>query len=334
MLTTDARRTGSAPARVAAYGRVPDHRDTIFKQKALLIQRFNSIIQQHSDRLYSGVYIDSGTSHDQLDALLDRCREGKVDTIITTTLAALSLRRDELYRTLSELKDLGVDVVFLDEDLSTAGEGGDALLSTLASFLKPEKPPKPVAVPYGVGDEEEAVVVQRIFSLYLAGHARTLIASALNADHIPPPKSDLKKDYSAWTYCDIRRILDNPIYTDEGLIDEETWNRSQVEAARRNGAYGRRPPAASPLRDLITCGVCGNHFTRRERGKSSLWLCKTYLRGSRVACPSRCIREDKLLCILSETVGNDMEALDNITVWPDGRLVISTTTKEYERNWR
>jgi hypothetical protein len=29
-----------------------------------------------------------------------------------------------------------------------------------------------------------------------------------------------------------------------------------------------------------------------------------------------------------------MEALDNITVWPDGRLVISTTTKEYERNWR
>ena len=334
MMTTDAWGTGQSPVRVAAYGRVPDHRDTIFKQKALLIQRFNSIIQQHSGWVYSGVFIDSGTSHDQLDALLDRCRGEEVDVIISTTLAALSLRRDELYRTLSELKNLGVDIDFIEEDLSTAGEGGDALLSTLASFLKPEKPPKPVAVPYGVGDEEEAAVVQRIFSLFLEGYGRMPIAAGLNADHIPPPNTNIKKDCSAWTYCDIRKILADPVYRDEGLIDEQTWKRTQAEAAQRNSAYGRRPPAASPLRGLITCGVCGNHFTRRERGKSSIWLCKTYLKHSRATCPSRCIREDKLFSILSETVGSDVEALDNITVWPDGKLVISTDHAEFERTWR
>ena len=334
MVTTDTRRTGQGvtPVCVAAYGRVPGHRDALFKEKATLIQRFSEIIQQNGNWEYSGVFIDSGTGHDQLDVLLSRCREGAVNTIITASMNTLSLRREELYRTLSELKDLGVGIDFIDEDLSTTGEGGDELLSTLASFSKPEKPKKPPFVPYGIGDEEEIAVVQRIFSLFLSGHGRSPIAEQLNADCVPPPHSDLKKDGSAWTYCDIRRILADPVYAKEGLIDEQTWSRTQAEASRRNSAYGRRPPAASPLRDLNTCGVCGNHFTRRERGRSSLWLCKTYLRGSRSACPSRCIREAMLLDIINEVTGG-VGDVDNITVYPDGSLVINTSTGEYERKW-
>ena len=200
---------------------------------------------------------------------------------------ALGLRKDDLFKALTELNDLGVTINFIDENLSTEGGSGEQLLSTLASFLKPVKPPKPVTVPYGIGDEDEAAVVERIFSLFLEGHGRTPIASALNADHIPPPITDSKKDCAAWTYCDIRRILADPVYRDGGIITAEMWDAAFTEQTRRHGSYGRRPPAASPLRGLITCGVCGDHFTRRERGKSSLWLCKTYLRGSRTACPSR-----------------------------------------------
>ena len=325
--------TEGQSVRIAAYGRIPGHKDALFKQKAELIQRFSEIISSRANSQYSGVFIDAGSSHNQLDVLLDRCRGGTVDTIITASMNTLSMRREELYRTLSELKNLGVDIDFIDEGLNTSGEGGEELLSTLASFLKPVKQPKPVTVPYGIGDEEEAAVVQCIFSLFLEGHGRTPIASALNADHVPPPITDIKKDCAAWTYCDIRRILADPVYRDEGLIDEQTWKHTQAEASRRNGAYGRRPPAASPLRGLITCGVCGDHFTRRERGKSSLWLCKTYLRGSRASCPSRCIREDKLFSIINEAVGG-VGDVDNITVWPDGRLVISTSEADFERTWR
>ncbi len=325
--------TEGLSVRIAAYGRIPGHKDALFKQKAALIQRFSEIISGRENSQYSGAFIDSGTGHDQLDALLNRCRGGAVDTIITASMNTLSLRRDELYRTLSELQDLGVDIDFLDEGMSTSGEDGDALLSTLASFLKPEKSPKPTTVPYGVGDEDEAEVVKRVFDMFLAGHGRTPIASALNADHVPPPITDIKKDCSTWTYCDIRRILADPVYRDEGIITTEVWDAVNTESSRRHGSYGRRPPAASPLRNLITCGVCGDHFTRRERGKSSLWLCKTYLRGSRAACPSRCIREDRLLEIINRTVGDDAEAVDNITIWPDGRLVIHTPTDEIETTW-
>jgi hypothetical protein len=318
--------------RIAAYGRIPGHRDALFKQKAAMIQRFSEIIISRANSQYGGIFIDAGSSHDQLDALLSHSREGAVDTIITASMNTLSLRREELYRTLSELKDLGVDVDFLDEGLNTSGEGGEELLSTLASFLKPPKIKKTDPAPYGIGDEEEAAVVQRIFSLFLEGYGRTPIAAMLNADHVPPPITDIKKDCAAWTYCDIRRILADPVYRDEGLIDEQTWKHTQAEASRRNGAYGRRPPAASPLRGLITCGVCGDHFTRRERGKSSLWLCKTYLRGSRASCPSRCIREDKLFSIINEAVSG-VGDVDNITVWPDGHLIINTPTGDFEKNW-
>ena len=314
---------------VAAYGRISGHKDAMFKEKAALIQYFNAIIQKQDGWLYSGLYIDSGSSHDQLEDLLRCCREGVVDTIITASMTTLSLRRDELYRKLSELKDLGVAIEFIDEGLNTVGECGEALLSTLASFLKPVKPPKPVTVPYGIGDDEEAEVVQRIYSLFLSGHGRTPIATQLNDDLVPPPHLDIKRDRTAWTYSDIRRILSDPVYKDEGLIDEETWNHTQTEASRRRRSYCRRPPSASPLRGLITCGICGNQYTRRERGRSSHWLCRTYLKRGREACPSRCILETKLLALLGSG-----GAVDNITVYPDGRLTINTPTDSIERKWR
>ena len=315
--------------RIAAYGRISGHKDVMFKEKAALIRHYNAIIQQHDEWLYSGIYIDNGSNHDQLEELLNRCREGAVETIITASMNTLSLRRDELYKTLSELRGLGVEIEFQNEEISTAGEGGETLLSTLASLLKSVKPPRPTPVSYGVGDEEEGDVVRRIFSLFLAGYGRTPIAAVLNSEDVAPPRLDIKKDSTAWTYCDIRRILDDPIYVKEGIISPETWEAACTEHNRRRENYGRRPANTSPLAGLITCGVCGNHYTRRERGRSSLWLCKTYLKRGRDACPSRCIREDRLLALL----GSD-GALDNITVYPDGRLIINTPTVAIERKWR
>lgn len=315
--------------RTAGYGRVRGNKP--LRGKAALIQRFSSIIQENPGWFYSGLFIDSGTSHDQLNALFDQCRGQKIDQLIIPSVKDLSLRNEKLYQILEDLRALNIAIRFLDDDLDTVGENGDEMLFVLSSFLKPPKPEKEVPTPYGIGDEEEAVIVRRIFTLFLSGQGRATIATQLNDGHVPPPHNDLKKDYTSWTYCDIRRILDDPMYADEGIIDEQTWERSRAESQKRAGSYGRRPPTTSPLRGVITCGVCGDHFTRRERGRSSIWLCKTYLHGSRVACPSRCIREDRLLAILNEMVedGN----VDNITVWPDGMLRINTGTEEYERTW-
>ena len=49
----------------------------------------------------------------------------------------------------------------------------------------------------------------------------------------------------------------------------------------------------------------------------------------REACPSRSILETKLLALLGSG-----GAVDNITVYPDGRLTINTPTDSIERKWR
>ena len=335
--------------RVAAYGRVSASIGTAIREKSALIQRYADIISNQPEWSFAGIYIDSGSSHEQFNALMDRCGEGTVDTVLTASLTTFALRREALFKSLQQLRDNGVTVNFIDENLTTADESGDALLSTLASFLKPSKPPKPATVPYGFGDDDEAAVVQRIFSLFLSGHGRTPIATMLNNNHVPSPTAGLPPEQRGisildWTYCDIRRILSDPIYVKEGIIDAETWARANTEQNRRTQSYGRRPPANSPLFGLITCGICGSQFSRRERGKGSIWLCRTYLKKGHAVCPSRCIREDTLQTLLSEAVGmkesvdtaesvDTTESVDNITVWPDGELVINTGNREIRRRW-
>ena len=313
--------------RVAAYGRIPDQKDAKLTARAGLIQRFVSLIAEQEEWHFSGVYVDSGTGHLKFYQMLDECRCGTIDLILASSMNALGLRKDDLFKTLNEMNDLGVTINFIDDNLSTDGGSGEQLLSTLASFLKPPKPPKVIPAPYGIGDEEEEEVVKRIFSLFLQGYGRSPIAAFLNEEGIPGPKG------SAWNYCDIRRILSDPVYREEGVIDEETWKRVTTEVAKRSSSYGYRKPSTNPFAGLITCGVCGNTFTHRERGKLTNWVCRKYLKHGPAGCPSKCIRERALIGILSD-VGLETPDIDNITIWPDGRMVINTHKDDINMQWR
>ena len=313
--------------RVAAYGRVPDQKDAKLTARAGLIQRFVSLIAEQEEWHFSGVYVDSGTGHLKFYQMLDECRCGTIDLILASSMNALGLRKDDLFKTLNEMNDLGVTINFIDDNLSTDGGSGEQLLSTLASFLKPPKPPKVIPAPYGIGDEEEEEVVKRIFSLFLQGYGRSPIAILLNREGIPGPKG------YAWNYCDIRRILSDPVYREEGVIDEETWKRVTTEVAKRSSSYGYRKPSTNPFAGLITCGVCGNTFTHRERGKLTNWVCRKYLKHGTGGCLSKCIREKTLINILSDA-RVDICNIDNITIWPDGRMVINSPSKDIEVTWR
>ena len=313
--------------RVAAYGRVPDQKDAKLTARAGLIQRFVSLIAEQEEWHFSGVYVDSGTGHLKFYQMLDECRCGTIDLILASSMNALGLRKDDLFKTLNEMNDLGVTINFIDVNLSTDGGSGEQLLSTLASFLKPPKPPKVIPAPYGIGDEEEEEVVKRIFSLFLQGYGRSPIATLLNREGIPGPKG------SAWNYCDIRRILSDPVYREEGVIDEETWKRVTTEVAKRSSSYGYRKPSTNPFAGLINCGVCGNTFTHRERGMLTNLVCRKYLKHGPAGWPSKCIREKTLINILSDA-RVDICNIDNITIWPDGRMVINTHTGDINTQWR
>ena len=86
---------------------------------------------------------------------------------------------------------------------------------------------------------------------------------------------------------------------------------------------------------IITCGVCGRSFSRRDRGTSTLWLCRNYIKKSPTGCSSKGIRERLLKEIVSSTLGEggleEVDRVDNITVYPDSRLIITVDDEEIEK---
>lgn len=307
---------------VAAYGRVPAQKDAMLREMVDQITHYGAIIQQHSDWIYSGVFIDSGSGRTKLNELLEACRGGAIDLVLVASIDTLGLDKMELLNILGELRDNSVDMHFRKERVQLLSEDGDMLISALALYVSPPKETPEESDVYGLRNEAEGEIIRRVFALFFSGLGRIPIADALNRDGIPSPKR------TVWTYCDVKRIMKEEAYKDT-LIDSAMWERAKAEEARRSSAYGYRQKGTHPLTDLITCGVCGATFTRRERGKSSLWLCRTYMTKGKAVCSSRGIREKVLL----ELIGKEGN-LDNITVFPDGRLVISANNLDCERRWR
>ncbi|SRR5579871_3283964 len=77
-------------------------------------------------------------------------------------------------------------------------------------------------------DRDEAVVVRRIFELYVAGYSPKTIVRLLNDEKVPPPRPARGRRLRGWTWTTVSGsskkafgILHNPIY-----IGRIVWNRS------------------------------------------------------------------------------------------------------------
>ena len=81
-------------------------------------------------------------------------------------------------------------------------------------------------------DEEEAIVVRRIFSMSASGLSLKLMAKELNADGIPPPRGTKKKTKPSWVYTAIREMLRRDIY--RGRV---VWNKRKYK--KRPGTNNR-----------------------------------------------------------------------------------------------
>ena len=135
----------------------------------------------------------------------------------------------------------------------------------------------------------------------------------------------------------------------EAIIDQETFYRVQDELKRRAEQYETGNSVVkdhNPLAQKITCGLCGKHFIRRfgntaAKYKRPLWICQTYLTKTKAACPSRRISEKVLLPILAGVLGlpdeddvlEESSRIQEITVFPDGRLIIRADDEIVERHW-
>jgi len=237
--------------KVAAYARVSSGKDAMLHSLSAQVSYYNALIQQEDGWQFVGVYTDeavTGTKENRADfqRLLDDCRAGKVDMIITKSISRFARNTVTLLETVRMLKALEVDVYFEEQNIHTMSADGELMLTILASYAQEEsrsasenqkwriKKNFEEGLPWNAtifgyrlikGRYEimpgEAALVKRIFAEYLAGTGVALIAKRLDADGVKPPRGE------HWHQNSIQTILRNYNYTGN-LILQKTFRENHI----------------------------------------------------------------------------------------------------------
>lgn len=129
--------------RVAAYARVSSGKDAMLHSLSAQISYYSSYIQKNALWDYVGVYADealSGTKdrRSEFQRLLEDCKAGKIDLIITKSISRFARNTLTTLRTIRELRHICVDVYFEEQNIHSCGEDGELLLTLLAAYAQEE----------------------------------------------------------------------------------------------------------------------------------------------------------------------------------------------------
>lgn len=216
--------------RVAAYARVSSGKDAMLHSLSAQISYYSDLIQHHPGWQFAGVYADeakTGTrdSRENFQRLLEDCRAGQVNMVIVKSISRFARNTVTLLSTIRELKALGVDIYFEEQNIHTMSADGELVLSILASYAQEEslsvsenqkwrirknfEEGKPWNNNmYGYRQDngvltivpEEAAVVRRVFDLYLSGMGVVAITKRLRAEGFGWSKTCIEKMLKNYTY--------------------------------------------------------------------------------------------------------------------------------------
>ncbi|MBN2540009.1 MAG: recombinase family protein [Bacilli bacterium] len=249
--------------RVAAYARVSSGKDAMLHSLSTQVEHYKKMILENNEWEFAGVYADkalTGTkdSREEFQQLLADCRAGFVDTIITKSISRFARNTVTLLETVRELKSLGIDVFFEEQDIHSISGEGEMILTFLATFAQEESRSTSENMKWRIKKDfeqgimwggksclgyklenkryvlvpEEAKIVKTIYQLYLNGNGDEQICKLLNAMDIPPING------TKWHWSTIRNILTNYNYTGD-LILQKTYQENHLTKKKRmnNGEY-------------------------------------------------------------------------------------------------
>lgn len=130
--------------RVAAYARVSVERGRTLHSYSAQVSYYNELIQKNPEWEFAGVYSDLGISgtgiekRNDFKRLLQDCEEGKIDIILTKSISRFARNTVDLLNVVRHLKELGIEVKFEKEGISSLTGDGELMLSILASFAQEE----------------------------------------------------------------------------------------------------------------------------------------------------------------------------------------------------
>jgi len=225
--------------RVAAYVRVSSDSKDQLNSFMAQANYYTALIASKEHWDLADLYADesvTGTSAEkrpEFQRMLEDCRKGRVDKILTKSVSRFARNAKECLETVRELKALGISVHFEEQGIDSAKVTGELLTSIFAALAQTESESIsgnmrwsyrkrmeagtfiPPVLPYGyarednriVIDEERAAVVRRIFRDYLSGVSTEALAQQLSAERVP-----CRYGNHIWSGTAVRYILNNEKY--------------------------------------------------------------------------------------------------------------------------
>lgn len=131
------------PVNVAAYARVSTGKDAMLHSLSQQVSAYSKMIQSHPGWQYVGVYADeaiTGTKEERSDfqRMLADCRAGRIDLIITKSISRFARNTVTVLESVRELKALGVDIFFEEQNIHSLSSEGELMLTILASYAQEE----------------------------------------------------------------------------------------------------------------------------------------------------------------------------------------------------
>lgn len=134
-------RANPAPRlRAAAYCRIAGGEE----QSAILESQktcYTERIGANPDWIMAGIFADIGDSRSkrpEFQKMLRRCRQKKIDLILVKSVSRFARNMVECLSIVRELRELGVTVIFEQENISTTDPNFDVLASLTAEFARAE----------------------------------------------------------------------------------------------------------------------------------------------------------------------------------------------------
>ena len=246
--------------RVCAYARVSTGKEAMLHSLSAQVSYYQDYIQSHPGWKFSGIYADeaiTGTKEQrtQFQKMLTDCRKGKIDLIITKSISRFARNTITLLNTIRELKRMGVEVYFEEQNIYSLSTDGEVMLTILASYAQEESLSVSENMKWRVKKNfeegklwgmhvygyryvddrliivpHEAEVVRRVFREYLEGKGTHTIMRELNEEGIKPKIGDF------WRANTIRGMLADYAYTGN-LILQKTFRKDHLtkRSVKNNG---------------------------------------------------------------------------------------------------
>lgn len=330
--------------RVAAYCRVSTDSEEQLTSYTNQMNVYTEMINANKEWEFAGLYADEGISgtvadkRPQFKKMIDDCHKGKIDYIITKSVSRFARNTVECLKYVRILKAKGIGIYFEEQKIDTLKSDSELYLIIYAGFAQSEsesisknitwtyrkkfeegspvfqykkllgyrkgKDGKPEIVP------EEAEIVERIFTMYLAGQPLNVIAQILQAENLQfenkkftfskPMIMGILKNEKYCGDCILQKTItvdpidkvrkpnegEAPMWLVENshpaIISREMFNKVQEEISRRKTvspvskktsltATGKYSKYA--LKDVLRCGECGTKYRRvtwSKKGKKKI----------------------------------------------------------------